>query len=85
MGGGGGGGGGNPPKPPQNETPIADFYIHLGGLRGLNPTKGTDAGSGFENSTTYLSKVRKNKTKMVSFEKSAKQNGTIPDEYSAKY
>ena len=75
-----GGGRGDPPKPTQIKPPIADFLYPP---RGFNPPKiephfdfltpkSTNAESGFENGTTYVSKVRKNKTKMVPFEISAK-------------
>ena len=57
-----------PPPPP----PLA--------LKGVKPQKSsplltpkcTDAESGFENGTAFLRKVRKYKSKMVPFEKSAK-------------
>ena len=84
LGGGGGGGeGGNPLNPLKIKPPIADFLYPPRGFKGAKPTKikpsfdsltpkGTDAESCFENGTTYLSKVRKYKTKMVPFQTSAK-------------
>ena len=60
-------GGGDPLK---IKPPIADFLYPPRGFKGVTPpknlasfyfltTKGTDAESGFENGTTYLSKVQK--------------------------
>ena len=71
------------PNPLKIKPPIADFLYPPRWFEGLNlpkikppfeflTPKDTDAESGFENGTTYLRKVRKNKTKMVPFEKSAR-------------
>ena len=74
-------------NPLKIKPPIADFLYPPRGFKGVKPhknlapfdfltPKATNAKSGFQNGTTYLSKVRKSQTKLVPFQRKSQNSAT---------